>query len=473
MSTLDPPFTTATDAAAFIEHFANRPPDMAETLPARARQAARYPEMGELLALLDNPQDTFRAAHIAGTSGKGSTATLLASILQAAGLRVGLYTNPYVTMPQERIQIAGQNITDDRFIECVNLVATAITSYQIHWPERHLHLKQVWVAVALLAFKLAMVDIAVIETGMGGRWDETNIVHPSVSIITTIDFDHMEFLGATLPEIAWQKAGIIRSHIPVVTGVTLPETLAVIHAEATMEHAPLAILGVDFAATSVAVTRDGTRFTYIEEHPPLLVSRAGMPPLASDNAHRPWRILPDLALTLSGEHQAINAALAIRAAGIVLPDLTETAIRAGVRDAWMPGRFEIIARDPLLVLDVAHNPEKMRALVATLRVTQHWDRLIVIFGALGGKEVHEMLRILAPLNPQLIVTSPSVTGRIAMAATRIAAAANALGMATTMAISPAAALEMARQHAGQRDLILVTGSLFLVSQIRAGAIAGS
>ncbi len=467
MSTLQPPFTTATDAAAYIERFANRAPDVSESLPARARQAARYPEMGELLALLDNPQDAFRAAHIAGTSGKGSTATLLASILRAAGLHVGLYTNPYVTVPQERIQIAGQHIADDRFVECVNLVALAIARYQMRWPEHHLHLKQVWVAVALLAFKLAMVDIAVIETGMGGRWDETNIVRSSVSIITTIDFDHMEFLGATLPEIAWQKAGIIRPTTPVVTGVTTPEALAVIHAEATMEHAPLAILGVDFAVAAVAVTSGGTRFTYIEEYPPSLDPQVDMPRPTLTGEHLPWRIIPDLELTLSGEHQAMNAALAIRAAGVVLPNLPEAAIRAGARAAWMPGRFEIVAHDPLLVLDVAHNPEKMRALVATLRTTQQWDRLIVIFGALGGKEVQGMLRILAPLSPQIIVTTPSVSGRIAMAATRIAAAASALGMAAAIAASPAAALAMARQHAGPRDLILVTGSLFLVSQIRA------
>ena len=216
-------FPTIAAAIAFVEGFATRPATERDTLPPRERQAGRFPEMRELLALLGNPQDRLRVAHVTGTSGKGSTATMLAAILHASGRHVGLYTNPYVIAPQERVQIDGAFISDGEFIACAELVADALAQVAQAHPDRYPHLKQVWVALMLVAFVRAHVDFAVIEVGMGGRFDETNVVQPAVSIITNVGFDHREFLGETLAAIAWHKAGIIKAGASVVSGVTQPD----------------------------------------------------------------------------------------------------------------------------------------------------------------------------------------------------------------------------------------------------------
>lgn len=437
-------FPDLASATAYIESFATRSRDVVDALPARERQAARFPEMRDLLALLGDPQVGLRAAHVAGTSGKGSTATILASLLGAAGQRVGLYTNPYVIAPQERIQIAGRPIAEEAFIAAAERVAAAIDIYQQRFPTRHPHLKQVWVALALLAFAQAGVDCAVVETGMGGRFDETNIVQSQVAIITTVDFDHTEFLGKTREEIAWHKAGIIKAGVPVVTGVGAPQALAIVRAEAAQAGASLDVLHETFSVEVQNIAVAGTRFIY----------------------HDAQGDLTDLDMPLVGAHQAANAALALRATRVLVPDIAEQTIRNGLGQAWLPGRFEIVAHDPLIVLDVAHNPEKMRALVTTLQQTCSWHHVHIIFGALGAKEVSAMLAILAPLQPTIIATAPTVAGRLAYAAEAIAAEAAALGLPATSAPDPQLAIDQALGAATSEDVILVTGSLFLVSQVR-------
>jgi len=436
-----PTFTTIAEAVAFVESFAARPPEARETLPPRERQAARFGEMRDLLARVGNPHLGLRVAHVTGTSGKGSTATMIASIARASGLHVGLYTNPYVIASQERVQLDGAFISDSEYIACAQIVADALAEIPGWYP----HHKQVFVALALLAFARAGVDLAVLEVGMGGRFDETNVVTPAVSIITNIGFDHMEFLGDTLPEIAWHKAGIIKAHAPAVTGATQPEVLAVIGAEADAAGVPLEMLGTAFTVTDVCGEADGTHFTYQDAQ----------------------GILADLTVPLFGAHQASNAALAIRATRHMLPQMAPEAIRAGLAAAWLPGRFEIVARRPTVVLDVAHNPDKIGALAATLQTTLCWNRLWIVFGALGTKEIAPMLAALAPLHPRLIATVPDVSWRLARTAEQIADQARVNGIAdSTVVQNPVAAVDLALAQAGPDDVVVVTGSLFLVSALR-------
>ena len=444
-------FPTIAAAIAFVEEFATRPATERDTVPPQARQAARFPDMLALLHLLGNPQDRLRVAHVTGTSGKGSTATMLASILRANGQHVGLYTNPYVIAPQERVQIDGAFISDSEFMACAEIVADALAHLAQMHPERHPHLKQVWVALMLVAFVRARVDVAVVEVGMGGRFDETNVVQPAITIITNIGFDHMEFLGDTLAAIAWHKAGIIKAGAPVVSGVTQPDLAQIIRDEAALTNAPVCTIDQDFGARlTLAPCVDAqqdrtTSFTYWDARGVEIAC----------------------AVPLLGAHQARNAALAICAARQLVPTLPENKLHEGLAAAWLPGRFEIVATQPTVVLDVAHNPDKMRALVATLQETLQWRTIWVIFGALGTKEIAPMLGALAPLQPRFIATAPTVAGRIAQTVEAIADHARAQGIAdVTTALDPAQAVDLAMHQATPEDVVVITGSLFLVSALR-------
>jgi dihydrofolate synthase/folylpolyglutamate synthase len=431
-------FTTIAEAIAYIEGVPEQP---AAHVPLDQRQAARFGEMPPLLAALGDPQARLRAVHVTGTSGKGSTATMVAAVARAAGRRVGLYTNPYVVASQERVQIDGAFIDDASFIAGANAVAEAAAQIPGWQP----HVKQKWVALALHIFAQARVDLAVVEVGMGGRFDETNVVRPAAAIITNIGFDHMEFLGPTLPQIAWHKAGIIKPGALVVTGATQPDVLAVIQREADAVGAPLLILGADMSVGDIQFDRGATRFTY----------------------HDDQGTLADLRVPLPGEYQARNATLAIRAARHVLPDLAPATIRAGLASAWLPGRFEIVAERPTVVLDVAHNPDKIRALVATLQATLRGRRVWVVFGALEAKEIAPMLAALAPLQPHLIATTPVIAVRRTLSPDQVAAVARTQGIsAVDVEPDPQRAIDRALAQAGADDVVVVTGSLYLVSALR-------
>ncbi len=437
-------FSSVAEANDYIESFASRYHSRQAALPPRERQAARLPQMHALLDRLGNPERQVRVAHVTGTSGKGSTATILAAIARASGMHVGLYVNPYVVTPQERVQIDGCYIADAPFIACTEQVAAAVDQLQTARGDDPPHLKQIWVALALLAFAQAQVDMAVVEVGMGGRFDETSVVRTAVSVITTVGFDHMEYLGHTLTAIAWHKAGIIRNGAPAVTGVSGGEALAVLRAEAEHERTTLDVLGEAFSVATREMSATQTRFDYRDDH----------------------YTLDDLAIPLAGAYQAVNSAMAIRAAAAVIPQLTPDAIRAGLAQVWLPGRFEVAARSPTIILDVAHNPEKMRALVQTLRATTHWDRLILLVGVLDSKELGSMLAEWQALAPLIVATAPTVAGRVAQTAQHIVTIAQDLGFDGVAPGDPAAALRYVKSIATPDDIIVITGSLFLVSQVR-------
>jgi len=438
-------FATAADAIAFIEQSVLRPADTYDVLPARLRQIARYPYMYALMAELGHPETTLRVAHIAGTSGKGSTAAMVHAIARAAGVHAGLYTSPYVTVPQERIQIGDSFIDDALFIACTADVSAALGRIRSRFPDFEPHLKMIWVGVMLLAFARAKVDLAVIEVGKGGLYDETNIVSPATSTIVSIGYDHMISLGDTLPEIAFHKAGIIKAGSPVISGVTMSEPRKIIEAQARLAGVPLATIGDEFDYSSIRLTWQATQFQY--------VAMGG-----GD--------LPNCQLGLIGSHYAHNAALAIRTVRTLFPTISDAVIREGLRQAWLPGRFEIVAQQPTVILDAAHNGDKMVALTATLSAILQSRRLIVVFGAMSTKDAQPMLAALAPLRPRLIATAPTVVGRTASPAAHIAQIAAANGCDAVTEDDPHVALDRALHEAQPDDVIVVTGSLFLVSQLR-------
>ncbi len=451
-------FATAAEAITFIERAITRAPDTYHLLPPRLRQIARYPYMRRLMEELGHPEAGLRVAHVAGTSGKGSTATMIAAIARAAGIHTGLYTSPYLTIPQERIQIDGAFIDDDLFASCTSDVAAALMRFKQRFPDFEPHLKMIWVAVSLLAFARAHIELAVIEVGMGGRYDETNIVQPSASTIVSIGFDHMSSLGDTLPEIAFHKAGIIKFGAPAISGVTEQEPRALIAAQAHWAGVPLATLGDEFGYDNVHLTREGTRFTYRDKDGDIPNCRVG----------------------LIGRHYAHNAALAIRTTHALFPAISDRecsapeAIRSGLAHAWLPGRFEIAGHDPLIILDVAHNPDKLRALVETVLAVYSQIPTWLVIGTMEDKDSAQMIDLLRPLHPaRVICTEVSMAHRPVTPADALAERAAANGMASEVMRDPQMAVRHAIQLAGRGGLVIVTGSLFLVSQVRPMIVAGT
>jgi dihydrofolate synthase / folylpolyglutamate synthase len=438
---------TAADAIAFIEAAITRPSDSYDVLPPRLRQIARYPYMAALMAELGHPEAGLRVAHIAGTSGKGSTAMMLSAIAQAGGIRTGLYTSPYVTIPQERIQIAGTSIANDLFIASTAQVAAALDRLTRRLPDFAPHVKMIWVAIMLVAFAHEQVELAVIEVGKGGRYDETNVVQPTTATLVSIGLDHTESLGDTLAEIAFHKAGIIKPGASVISGVVAPAPRGIIEAEARLAGAMLHTIDTDFSYDALHLSSQETHFHYREQK-------------GGD--------IRDCQLRLIGQHYGHNAALAIRTARTLLPMLPDAAIRAGLRQAWLPGRFEVVRQHPTVILDIAHNPDKLSALVATVLATFPATPIWLVFATMANKDSSNMLATLLPLQPvQIICTEARLPGRAVASAAALAAQSTSLGLVATVAREPQEAVAHAMQSASRDGLVLVTGSLYLVSQVRA------
>ena len=305
----------------------------------RARAEFRLARLRSFLAYLGDPHLSYPVVHVGGTSGKGSTSTAIAAMLSAAGYKTGLHTSPYLQVATEKLAIDGQLIAAGKFAELVDDLLNAAARL----GNDRLTYGEIWFALLATHFAREQVDVAVIEVGAGGRFDLTNLVQPAVSVITSIGIDHTETLGKTIPEIAWHKAGIIKRGVPVVTAVTDPEALAPIFAEATLTGS--AVIRPQATADYDAVTLFN-----------------GMPGirLASGESYQ---------LGMSGRYQATNAALAIaavRALGRTGFTVSSEAIARGLATARLPGRFEVVQGQPTVVLDGAHNVQKIGALVCDL-----------------------------------------------------------------------------------------------------------
>ena len=401
-----------------------------------------------LMKIMGDPHRKFRSVHIAGTNGKGSTSAFIAGMLQAAGYRVGLYTSPHLVSFTERIRINGKNISEKKVVELAGRVRNGYQGPQATSETAALNptFFEVTTAIAFSYFAEEGVDIAVVEVGMGGRLDSTNVIAPLVSVITNIDMEHTEFLGGTLELIAAEKAGIIKQGVPVVTGAAQPAVLRLIQKQAEAARSRLHVLGRDFSSEQI---RPGRRQQF--DYRGIRESFAG------------------LTISLLGPYQVTNATLALaaveclRGSGMAVP---EQSVRAGLEQAYWPGRLERVAERPDIYLDGAHNPASARMLAAAIGELKHgYNKLVLVIGILGDKDVKGIIDEIVPLADSVIVTRPEY-GR-AMDVGALAAEVRTLHQAAETAGTMAIAIEKAKEKAGPDDLILFAGSLYVVGEARA------
>ncbi len=404
-----------------------------------------------LMEFMDNPHEKFRAVHVAGTNGKGSTSVYIAGMLMSAGYRVGLYTSPHLVSFTERIRINGTPIAETRVVDLAKRVRAACRLPRVEGLcEMNPTFFEVTTAMAFTYFAEEGVDIAVVEVGMGGRLDSTNVIRPLVSVITNIDLEHTEFLGGTLEQIAREKAGIVKHGVPLVTGVVQQEAINVIESAAALQQARILRLGKDFFAEYA-----GKGFEQIFHY------------------HGVHVHFSDLHLQMLGRYQIDNACLALAAveclrdAGIVVD---ENAVRHGLEQARWGGRMERVMQHPDIFLDGAHNPASAKKLATLIRdMMPVYHRLILIIGILGDKDYRGIISELVPLADRVVVTRPQYSRALSVKV--LAAEISRLHAQVFMAETVTQALSHARDIASAEDLILVTGSLYVVGDARALFIA--
>lgn len=388
-----------------------------------------------ILAEVGNPQYQYACIHIAGTNGKGSVTSTLATILQAAGYRVGLYTSPHLVHFNERIQINGEPISNE------GVVASFTAVEKAHHGDREPTFFEFSTAMALYEFGRQNVDWAVIETGMGGRLDATNIITPRLSIITNISLEHQAYLGNTISEIAGEKGGIIKDNVPVITGAKQKQAVNVLRKIAQQKSAPFYRLGEDFR---------------IRRHPDESFSYYGL--------DHNW---PRLSTRLLGHHQADNAALVLAASELLIRDhtaLSPELIRNGLLENRWPGRMEIISQSPMILLDGAHNLSAVQCLVQYLS-THYKDRSItLVTGILDDKAYPAMLRKILPLCKKAVFTRPKIDRAIPPEA--FLTVAKAYIQDAKVIPDVASAVSDAVQSAAGDEIVCITGSLYLIGEVK-------
>jgi len=402
-------------------------------------RAGMRPGLERIEAMLDaigRPEQAFTIVQVGGTNGKGSISAMLAAILQAAGRRVGLYTSPHLAHYRERIRVDGRPISESDFVDGVDALGTLITRLD-------LTVFEAGTALALDHFCRERVDVAVLEVGLGGRLDATTVGKPRVVVLGPIDYDHQHELGDTLGLIAAEKAAIIRSGVAF-SARQHPEAEAVITRRAAEAGVPLSLEGRDLRVTPLDFTLEAQRLHL--EGPD-------------------WRI-PDVACGLLGVYQPGNALLAAAAARELGAD--EGAIRAGLRGARWPGRFQIFRRDPLVILDGAHNPAGARALAASLRAYFPGRAVTFVIGVLADKDAGGILAALRPLAARVILTASANPRAAPPGALRALLPA---GARVDTARSPQDALTMAIAE-DPRGIVCVAGSLSLIGDVLAAADDG-
>ncbi|MBD2768368.1 bifunctional folylpolyglutamate synthase/dihydrofolate synthase [Hymenobacter sp. BT664] len=396
-----------------------------------------------LVAALGHPEQQFRSVHVAGTNGKGSSSHLLAAVLQAAGYKVGLYTSPHLREFTERIKINGQELPPDYLVQWVARWRPLFEEVQPSFFE-------MCVALAFAYFAEQRVDVAIVEVGLGGRLDSTNVITPLVSLITNISFDHQALLGDTLPEIASQKAGIIKPGVPVVVSQTQPEVAPVFAREAAAKLAHLVMADHIYQAAFAAEPAPAT----------------GLRPLVLTQHGRPY--LPNAELGLAGDYQRFNlpGVLAtldeLRAQGF---RVTEAAVRTGLRQVvpltGLRGRWSIIGQSPLVVCDTGHNVAGLRSVVAQLQRLPN-QQLHAVIGVVNDKDVTSLLTLLPPTGTYYFCAANIPR---ALAAEELARQAAAAGLSGRAYDSVAAAVAAARTAAAPEDVVFIGGSTFVVAEV--------
>ena len=385
-----------------------------------------------LLRAFGNPHSGQNYIHIAGTNGKGSVATFMGSILQEAGYRVGMYVSPHLVRFTERFSINGEEISQGKTVELIDELRSAFN------PDEPPTFFEAVTSMAILYFAREKTDIAIMEVGMGGRLDATNVITPLVTGITNISMEHQEYLGNTLSHIAREKAGVIKRGVDVVTAVTQPRIIDQLQAVAEERGAPFRRVGRDVKYRS---TPSGLHF------------------------FGQSRTIKGLRLGLRGIHQARNAALALgmmeRIETKGFP-LSTDQIREGLKKADWPGRMQIIRENPTILLDGAHNAAALKALARTIRSDFSYDKMILVIGIMADKDIGALLRAIVPISDRVLYTQP-VYSRAADPGV-LMEKARPLNIPGEIVPSLAEALKRAEALAASNDLIVVCGSLFTVGE---------
>jgi dihydrofolate synthase/folylpolyglutamate synthase len=404
--------------------------------------------MEKLLSMLGNPHKKVQTVHIAGTKGKGSTATMLARMLEANGYKVGLYTSPHVVNLHERITINSKLITDSEMLGLLNRVHGPIEKM----PENNSPtFFEIMTTLALIHFVDTNVDIAVIETGLGGRLDSTNVINPKVVGITSLSIDHQHLLGRTIGSIAKEKAGIFKRGVPAVTVQQDPAAMRVLKSAATSIKAPLSITGTDIDFSY--------RFETSREHGPH--TRVCLTTPTSKFEH--------LRVPLYGNHQAINCGLALamldklKGSGFEID--SERAME-GLKHVSLAGRMEMISYDPRIMIDAAHNAASIKALMHAIGQNIPYDSMVVIFGCNNDKDVEGMLRELQ-FGADKVIFARSNSGKAMWPQDLAEMYTEICGKMCQTAVSLVEALRLANNAVGRGDLICITGSFYLIGQAKA------
>jgi len=409
--------------------------------------------MEKLLSVLGNPHKKIATAHIAGTKGKGSTATMLAKMLESNNYKVGLYTSPHVVHLHERIVVNSEMISESQMLGLLNRAYAPIEKMAKKDPPTFF---EIMTALAFMHFANVGVDIAVIETGLGGRLDSTNVIRPKVIGISSLSIDHQQQLGSTIDSIAREKAGIFKRGIPIVSVQQDVEAMEVLKARANVVKAPLSVTGqeIDFSYRFETSREDGPH------------TRINLTTATSKFEH--------LRVPLPGKHQAINCSLALamldklKASGYEIDN--EKAIE-GLNQVFLSGRMEIICDNPRIIIDAAHNAASIRELIRAIGQNIPYDSMVVIFGCNSDKDVEGMLRQLQYGADKVIFTrsrsakamSPEDLGDMY---------SEICGKMYQTAVSLGQALQLAEGAVGKEDLICITGSFYLIGQAKARLMTG-
>lgn len=408
--------------------------------------------MNLFMEKLGNPQRRLKFIHVAGTNGKGSVCAYLHEILHQSGYGVGMFTSPYIGKYVNRIQMNGEAISEDDLLQLVNKIKpiyNEIAETEHGAPTSF----EVSTVLAILYFAtVAYPDYVVWETGLGGRLDSTNIVHPVISVITNIGLDHTDVLGTSVDEIAAEKAGIIQSGVPVVTAARAGEGLEVIMKTAKQHLSSCYVLDKDYRIDVLTRRENEQSFSFTG----------------------PFRVLEQLCISMNGAHQLNNAATALMTIEVLRQYMALISDEEDIRDALMkvkwPGRMEMVSQQPRILLDGAHNEEGAKALVASISDTYTYDKLHVVLGMLETKNHRGVIEHILSIANTVIVTQPEFVRRLdsEKLGAMIKEEAQRKGRSIEVHIEPdwRRAVDRLQQMTGDNDLGVITGTLYLISDAR-------
>ena len=407
---------------------------------------------GDFLAFAGNPQNQYPSIHVAGTSGKGSVTVMLAALLTGMGLKTGAHVSPYLQLPNEKLLLNLQMISPSNFVDAVD----AFRAIYEQWAggDNHLRYEEAWTALAFFWMARKNVDWAVIETAMGGRFDPTNLIPARLAVITNVGYDHESQIGPSLADIAWHKAGIIKPGALAITAETKPEVLHILQAEADEKEVHLHRLGQDFDFAVHHLNGDGAILT----------------------VQGPFNTYKNVEIGMRGKFQPANAALAIAALDLLFAPLqspisnpqSPTSNLLPLKTLQFPGRMEVLQTSPIVLLDGAHNPDKMAALVESVQAIYPGKRAAILFGALKIKNASVMLETLLPIASRFIFAPMDVTGKPASTPGELSTLLHELApdLPVETANSPEAGIAHALAALTPDDLLIITGSIYFIGAVR-------